>query len=58
MYYRRARHWSREFHWWAVFAVLALVLTAVLAYTDASLERVIAAGLAAVTLAILSLKER
>lgn len=58
MQYRRARFWLSQFSWWAILAVLLACWTFVNAVTGQPLAQVTGYGLAAITLAILSLKER
>ena len=57
MHLRRFRHWLGGFSWWAVFALVLAVAGMVLAVSDQRSDLVLASGLAAVTLALLSQKE-
>lgn len=54
---RRVWFWFGGFNWWAVIAVFTAGVAVTLAVTDASLARVLAVGVVAVVLAILTPKE-
>ena len=58
MQYRRTRYWLSQFAWWAILAVLLACWTFVNAIDGQPVEKVVGYGLAGITLAILSLKER
>ncbi|HEX8321622.1 hypothetical protein [Longimicrobium sp.] len=57
MYSRRLRYWLWQFSWFGIFAVLFGLLAVGLSLHEAPIGQVVAAGFAAVTLAILSTKE-
>jgi hypothetical protein len=57
MFARRTWFWLGAFNWWAVIAIVAAGVAITLAVTDASLSRVLAVGVGALVLAILSPKE-
>jgi hypothetical protein len=57
MYGRRFRYWLRQFHWWAILALIAGICCVVIAFTDRGLVKVIAVGALSITLAILATRE-
>lgn len=54
---RRAWFWLGGFNWWAITAIVAAVVGAGLAFTDAPVRRVLAVGILALVLAIIAPKE-
>jgi hypothetical protein len=57
MYGRRFRRWLRQFHWWAILALLAAFFCVIIAFTRAGIVQVVAVGALSVTLAILATRE-
>lgn len=54
---RRIWFWLTGFNWWAISAIVAAVVGAGLAFTDAPVNRVLALGALALVLAVLAPRE-